>query len=113
MTDTPPDPHAELIERMRGFESDHAPDGWPAIRMRDVSALCGALESALTLTDRIEYLKELNTNQCRTIGELQAHLEAVGAGGVSLSMSMFASRKDYDEAVAAQPSPRRWLNEPR
>lgn len=36
----------ELIERMRGFEIDHDPDGWPGIRMREVSALCDALEKA-------------------------------------------------------------------
>ncbi len=36
----------ELIETMRGFEIDHEPDGWPAIRMREVSALCDALEKA-------------------------------------------------------------------
>ncbi len=33
----------ELIERMRVFEADHEPDGWPAIRMREVSALCDSL----------------------------------------------------------------------
>ena len=35
----PADP-AVLIERMRTLESDHGPDGWPAVRMRDISALC-------------------------------------------------------------------------
>ena len=35
-----------LIERMRAFESDHAPDGWPCIRMRDITALCDAVEAA-------------------------------------------------------------------
>ncbi len=34
----------DLIARMRGFEADHAPDGWPAIRMRDVSALVDVVE---------------------------------------------------------------------
>lgn len=37
---------SELLERMRGFEVDHKPEGWPAIRMREVSALCDALEAA-------------------------------------------------------------------
>lgn len=36
----------ELIDRVRSFEIDHAPDGWPAIRMRDISALADALEEA-------------------------------------------------------------------
>lgn len=35
-----------LIERMRAFEADHAPDGWPCIRMRDITALCDAVEAA-------------------------------------------------------------------
>lgn len=34
----------DLIERLRLLEIDHAPDGWPAIRMCDVSALLDALE---------------------------------------------------------------------
>ena len=34
----------ELIERLRSFEIDHGPDGWPAIRMRDVSALLDEIE---------------------------------------------------------------------
>ncbi len=35
-----------LIERMRAFEADHVPDGWPCIRMRDITALCDAVEAA-------------------------------------------------------------------
>ncbi|MCD1628294.1 hypothetical protein [Marinobacter shengliensis] len=36
----------DLIERMRTLEQDHEPDGWPAVQMRDISALCDALEAA-------------------------------------------------------------------
>lgn len=36
----------ELIERMRLLEVDHEPDGWPAVRMRDITALVDALEAA-------------------------------------------------------------------
>jgi DNA repair exonuclease SbcCD ATPase subunit len=35
----------ELIERVRLYEQDHAPDGWPAIKMHDVSALADAIEA--------------------------------------------------------------------
>ena len=35
-----------LIERMRAFEADHVPDGWLCIRMRDITALCDAVEAA-------------------------------------------------------------------
>jgi len=30
----------DLVAEMRGFEIDHEPDGWPAVRMRQISALC-------------------------------------------------------------------------
>src|SRR5690606_25709025 len=36
----------DLIERMRSLEQDHEPEGWPAVQMRDISALCDALEAA-------------------------------------------------------------------
>ena len=48
-----------LIERFRGLHFDHAPDGWPAVRTREITALL----------DRITVL--------------EAQLEAIGAGGVS------------------------------
>ena len=40
------EPTPALIARMRAFESDHAPGGWPCIRMRDITALCDAIEAA-------------------------------------------------------------------
>jgi len=44
----------DIVEQMRSFESDHEPDGWPAIQMKQVSALC----------DEVERLNsELNTLQ--------------------------------------------------
>lgn len=36
----------DLIERLRLLERDHEPDGWPAVRMRDITALLDALEAA-------------------------------------------------------------------
>lgn len=44
--------YQELIERMRGFEIDHEPNGWPAIQMRDISAMCDAIESLLADNDK-------------------------------------------------------------
>jgi hypothetical protein len=35
----------QLVMRCRDFEIDHEPDGWPAIQMREVSALCDALDA--------------------------------------------------------------------
>ena len=34
----------ELIADVRNMELDHEPDGWPAVRMRDVSALADEIE---------------------------------------------------------------------
>jgi hypothetical protein len=34
----------EQLQRLRAFEADHSPDGWPAIQMRDVSALISEIE---------------------------------------------------------------------
>ena len=34
----------DIVEEMRGFEIDHKPDGWPAVRMRQISALCDEVE---------------------------------------------------------------------
>lgn len=33
-----------IVEEMRGFEIDHEPDGWPAVRMRQISSLCDEVE---------------------------------------------------------------------
>lgn len=50
----------DLVAGMRGFEADHAPDGWPAIRMRQISALCdeierlrGAIEDGMNIMHRL------------------------------------------------------------
>ncbi len=36
----------DLIERLRLLEQDHEPDGWPAVRMRDITAILDAFEAA-------------------------------------------------------------------
>jgi hypothetical protein len=33
-------PNAEFIERMRVYEVDHEPDGWPAVKMKHITRLC-------------------------------------------------------------------------
>ena len=45
--------YKEQIEWLRGFEIDHSPDGWPAIRMREISAMCDAVESLLAENERL------------------------------------------------------------
>lgn len=48
----------KLIERLRCFEADHGPDGWPAVRMRDISAVLDALEVQTTAANH--WMKEAN-----------------------------------------------------
>lgn len=38
----------DLVAEMRGFETDHEPEGWPAVRMRQISALCDEIERLRT-----------------------------------------------------------------
>ena len=47
------DSNMELIQRMRLLEADHAPDGWPAVQMRDISALCDELEASRAERDAL------------------------------------------------------------
>lgn len=42
----------DLIQRMRALEADHAPDGWPAVQMRDISALCAEVEARNEQVDK-------------------------------------------------------------
>jgi len=36
---------SKLVERLRSLEQDHEPHGWPAIQMRDISALLDMVQS--------------------------------------------------------------------
>lgn len=38
-----------LVKRMRLLQIDHEPEGWPAVKMRDISALCDALDGVCLL----------------------------------------------------------------
>lgn len=54
---------SDIVKRMRGFESDHTPDGWPAIRMREVSELCDRVEAAETLIEKM-YVALTQAKEC-------------------------------------------------
>lgn len=66
------DDYQELIERMRGFEIDHSPDGWPAIRMREISAMCDAIESLLAENERLKHNLTSTEQTMREYQELAA-----------------------------------------
>ena len=71
-----------LIERMRAFEADHVPDGWPCIRMRDITALCDAVEAAraaaLEEAAEIVSVQEQYRNAIRTVQRCRNELRRLG-----------------------------------
>lgn len=60
---------SDLLETMRGFEIDHEPDGWPAVRMRQISALCDEV-------DRLTRNRDMWQEQCKKQAEEIQHLRA-------------------------------------
>lgn len=34
----------DIVEYMRGFAEDHEPDGWPAVKMSQITALCDEID---------------------------------------------------------------------
>lgn len=44
----------KLISSMRGLEIDHEPEGWPAVKMKEITALCAAVEGAVPSLDLLE-----------------------------------------------------------
>ena len=64
--------YREQIEWLRGFEIDHSPDGWPAIRMREISAMCDAVESLLAENERLNHNLTSTEQTMREYQELAA-----------------------------------------
>ena len=64
--------YKELIERLRSFEIDHEPDGWPGVRMRQISAMCDAIESLLAENERLNHNLTSTEQTMREYQELAA-----------------------------------------
>ena len=64
--------YKELIERLRSFEIDHEPDGWPGVRMRQISAMCDAIESLLAENERLKHNLTTTEQTMREYQELAA-----------------------------------------
>jgi hypothetical protein len=43
-----PRPLNEIVSDLRSFAVDHSPDGWPAVRMREITELCDAVDLMLS-----------------------------------------------------------------
>lgn len=48
----------DLISRMRLLEQDHEPNGWPAVQMRDISALLAEVEALRKKAARYDWLRD-------------------------------------------------------
>lgn len=48
----------ELLMRMRLLEVDHEPDGWPAVEMRDITALLDEIDRRCIKQDRVNNLEK-------------------------------------------------------
>lgn len=59
---------AHLIERLRLFEVDHTPDGWPAVQMRDITTLLDQVERLRDGLERVRKSDYLQT--ARAIAEI-------------------------------------------
>ena len=64
--------YQELIERLRSFEIDHEPDGWPGVRMRQISAMCDSIESLLAENERLNHNLTSTEQTMREYQELAA-----------------------------------------
>jgi len=64
--------YKELIERLRSFEIDHEPDGWPGVRMRQISAMCDAVEYLLAENERLNHNLATTEQTMREYQELAA-----------------------------------------
>ena len=64
--------YKELIEQLRSFEIDHEPDGWPGVRMRQISAMCDAIEYLLAENERLNHNLTSTEQTMREYQELAA-----------------------------------------
>lgn len=63
-----------FVDEIRGLEIDHLPDGYPAIKMKDISRLCDIIEMASKYLFNVIgycpaalYYKEYNTADCENM----------------------------------------------
>ena len=80
----------DIVEEMRGFEIDHEPDGWPAVRMRQISALCDEIDRLRKDEKRLNWLADRDNH----IGNVQLPEACVIAnvhslrGAIDMAMEM-------------------------
>jgi len=75
---------SQLIEMVRILEIDHGPDGWPAIKMKHVSALADYMEHESVRADA--YMEEVWRLR-ELLANAQAHLPLWSASGIAVRCS--------------------------
>ena len=59
---------SEASKRLRRLEADHAPDGWPAVQMRDITAVLDELEA---LREAHTRLSAIYTERGKIVSEMR------------------------------------------
>ena len=100
---------AELMGRMRTLEADHAPDGWPAVQMQDITALCDAIVArsetgALMLVAQIR--EALGDNGTRMQAELLDYCAELRDAAGALAVL----NEDFQRVMAERDALREALN---
>lgn len=104
--------YQELIERLRSFEIDHEPDGWPGVRMRQISAMCDAIESLLAENERLKHnlttteqtMREYQELAAKRLEEITKYRDAPVVGHATTNEDGDLSMLFFDEQEARQYS---------
>ena len=59
---------SDASDRLRRLEADHAPDGWPAVKMRDITAVLDELEA---LREAHTRLSAIYTERGKIVSEMR------------------------------------------
>ena len=109
MTTQQPEALPALIERFRGLHFDHAPDGWPAVRTREITALLDRItELESQLAQRFD-AADIATAAAQWFRDGVASLTAQAADSVQedaacwqwLAEYLVGTRTDLDDEIIA------------
>lgn len=95
-----------LAQQLRTFEVDHHPDGWPAIRMRDVSRLLDTIDALCAEVERLT--AEIKESHEQSVQEPAGHFldftYADSVGQVYAYDQFTKGQPFYTTPPAAQPA---------
>ncbi len=56
--------NTEFVQRMRDFSIDHEPQGWPAIKMEQITRLCDIIDGMIPALDLLQTRLESGATIC-------------------------------------------------